>query len=289
MTDNVPNQTFKWRYLMDTSKAIVTVHTPDDNDMRVIGSWLETKESDHTRRAYRRIALNMLAYVNKSLADITLMDLQGYMATLEGENSTVALTTNVLKSLFTFTSETEYTRNVGKLLHAPKVRDELAQRILSETDAIRLVTLETNPRNHAMLRLLYHAGLRVSELVNLKWEDVRETDKGAVLDVLGKGEKLRHVVITKSMYDELRTLDGAYLGKDRYVFQSRKGKAGTVPMDTRQVERMVLDAAKRAGIAGNVSPHWLRHSHVSHAIDNDTHITVLSTSVNHTNLNTTMR
>jgi len=273
---------------MDTNQALVTTVEPSDNDMRVIGSWLLTKESDHTRRAYRRIALGMLAYVKRSLPDITLMDLQAYIATLEGENSTVALTTNVLKSLFTFTSETEYTRNVGKLLHAPKVRDELAQRILSETDAIRLVTLETNPRNHAMLRLLYHAGLRVSELVNLKWEDVRETDKGAVLDVVGKGEKLRHVVIRKEMYDELRTLSGQ-VGKDRYVFQSRKGKAGTQPMDTRQVERMVLDAAKRAGIAGNVSPHWLRHSHVSHSIDNGTDITVVGTSVGHTSLDTTMR
>lgn len=273
---------------MDTNQALVTTVEPSDNDMRVIGSWLLTKESDHTRRAYRRIALGMLAYVKRSLPDITLMDLQEYIATLEGENSTVALTTNVLKSLFTFTSEIEYTRNAGKLLHAPKVRDELAQRILSETDAIRLVTLETNPRNHAMLRLLYHAGLRVSEVVNLKWEDIRETDKGAVLDVVGKGEKLRHVVIRKEMYDELRTLSGQ-VGKDRYVFQSRKGKAGTQPMDTRQVERMVLDAAKRAGIAGNVSPHWLRHSHVSHAIDNNTDITVVSTSVGHTSLNTTMR
>ncbi len=61
--------------------------------------------------------------------------------------------------LFTFTSETGYTLNVGKLLHAPKVRDDLD------------------------VRLLYHCGLRVSELCGLKWGDVRETATGAVLDI----------------------------------------------------------------------------------------------------------
>ena len=217
-----------------------------------------------------------------------------------GSDSTRAIVINTLKSLFTFATELGYiTINVGKALRPPDVRDDLAQRIVSEQDMIRIVDGEKNPRNHAMLRLMYHAGLRVSEVVGLKWEDVRESPNGAVLDVFGKGRKLRHVVISKSMYDELRTLDGAYLGKDRYVFQSRKGHAGTVPMETRQVGKIVEQAAIRADVAtyyddtgkkrSHFSPHWERHAHVSHSIDNDTDITVVATSVGHTSLDTTMR
>jgi integrase/recombinase XerD len=136
------------------------------------------------------------------------MDAQAYIDTIEGENSTVALVTNAIKSLFTFTSEIGYTLNIGKMLRAPKTRSKLAQRILSEGDMLLMLKMETNARNHALLRLMYHAGLRVSEVVALKWEDVRETANGAVLDVWGKGDKQRSVSISKSMHEELTGLPG---------------------------------------------------------------------------------
>jgi integrase/recombinase XerD len=136
---------------------------------------------------------------------------------------------------------------------------------------------------------MYHAGLRVSEVVGLQWAHVRETTDGAVLDIFGKGDEQRYVLISKAMLDELYTLDGRFVGKDRFVFQSRKGKAGTQPMDTRQVDRIVLTAARRAGIQGNVSAHWLRHANASHALDNGAPIHVVQQSLGHASLVTTTR
>lgn len=179
--------------------------------------------------------------------------------------------------------------NVGKAVKAPKVRSGLAQRILTEEQVIRMVSLETNKRNHAILRLLYHAGLRVSELVGLTWGDVIARSDGAQLSVWGKGEKQRQVLISQSMYDELLSLDVRFFGNDRYVFQSRKGKAGTVQMNTSQVNRIVTGAAKRAGIQGNVSPHWLRHAHASHSLDRGTNIAVVRDTLGHANLATTSK
>jgi integrase/recombinase XerD len=60
-------------------------------------------------------------------------------------------------------------------------------------------------------------------------------------------------------------------------------------MDTRQVERIVLDAAKRAGIDGNVSPHWLRHSNATHATRNKAPLSVVKESLGHASLVTTSR
>ncbi len=60
-------------------------------------------------------------------------------------------------------------------------------------------------------------------------------------------------------------------------------------MDTRQVDRLVLDAARRAGIQGNVSAHWLRHSNASHALDNGAPIHVVQQSFGHASLVTTTR
>lgn len=113
---------------------------------------------------------------------------------------------------------------MARVVKPPKARSELAQRILTQDQAKALVNGESNPRNHAILCLLFSSGLRVSEIVALKWSDIRHTDTGAVLDVWGKGEKQRYIPISKSMVDELDTLDGRYSGADRNVFQSRESK-----------------------------------------------------------------
>jgi len=270
---------------MDTQNAITVAWEPNEDDIKVIGAWLLTKQSENTRRAYRRIAMGLLAYTHKHLADMTLFDAQEYINMLEGENSSIALATNVLKSLATFQSNIGHGINFGKMLKPPAISDELANRILSEAEVIRMIDRETNPRNHAMIHLLYHAGLRVSEVVALTWEHIRESDHGAILDItLAKGGKSRRVLISADMYNELLTLRGA----GAYVFQSRKNKSG-LPMLPRQVDNIVLEAAKRAGIDKQVSAHWLRHSHASHATNNGAKPGVLQNTLGHKSLLTTMR
>lgn len=225
------------------------------------------------------------------LASVSLANLLEYLDTVTGSDATKALHTNALKSLFTYCTAlfpTVFPINYGKALKAPKQHSKLAQRILSEADMIRMIDRTENRRDHAMLRLMYHAGLRVSEVVALTWVDVHATSDGAVLDLWGKGQKERFVLISQGMYDELCTLDGQ-VGTDRYVFQSRKGKAGTLPLDTRQVDRIVLGAAKRAGIQGNISAHWLRHANASHSLDNGAPIHVVQQSLGHASLVTTTR
>ena len=97
-----------------------------------------------------------------------------------------------------------------------------------------------------------------------------------------------NVLISQSMLDELRTLDGQ-VGADRYLFQSRESKGGTLPMAERQVNRIVLDAAKQAGIDSNVSAHWLRHSNATHALKNGASLPVVQASLGHASLVTTSR
>ena len=197
---------------------------------------------------------------------------------------------NALKSLFTFGTELGYFPvNVARVVKPPKARSELAQRILTQDQAKAMVNNETNQRNHAILHLLYSSGLRVSEITALKWSDIRSTDNGAVLDVFGKGEKQRYVLISQSMLDELNALDGRYLGADRYVFQSRESKSGTVPMTERQMNRIVFNAAEKIGVDGHVSAHWLRHSNATHALKNGASLPVVQQSLGHASLVTTSR
>src|SRR5207248_3577213 len=124
--------------------------------------------------------------------------------------------------------------NVGAALRVPPVKNVLAERILEENDVIRLIALEPDGRNHALLRLAYIAGLRISEICGLRWRDAkRRAAGGGQITVFGKGGKTRAVMLPASMWRELVTLRREALDEDP-VFRSSKGGA----LDPSQVHRI---------------------------------------------------
>jgi integrase/recombinase XerD len=101
--------------------------------------------------------------------------------------------------------------------------------------------------------------------------------------VWGKGAKERTVLLPQSVWQELVAL-GA--GPDEPLFRSRSGGGPLTPV---QVRRIVTAAAKRAGIVGAVSPHWLRHGHASHALDHGAPVSLVASTLGHANVATTSR
>src|SRR5262249_29137252 len=144
----------------------------------------------------------------------------------------------------------------------PPRRNTLAERILDEAAVQRILALEPGRRNRALLRLAYAAGLRVSELVGLRWRDVAAREEAAQVTVLGKGSKTRAVLLSTAPWLAPAPLRGA-AGPDAPVFRSRQGG----PLDPATAWRIVRAASRRAGLDAAVSPHWLRHAHASHALD----------------------
>ena len=170
--------------------------------------------------------------------------------------------------------------HVGAALVGKK---HLGVAILAEEQVLKMLALEPKPRNAALLRLLYGAGLRVSELCALRWRDVSERDDAAQVTVYGKGGKTRHVLLTRGTWGAVRAIrDDA--GPDDALFRSSRG-AGA--LDTRQVRRIVAAAARRAGVEANVSPHWLRHAHASHALDRGAAIHLVQATLGHSSVATT--
>ncbi|MCH2247621.1 MAG: tyrosine-type recombinase/integrase, partial [Crocosphaera sp.] len=159
------------------------------------------------------------------------------------------------------------------------------ERILSESEVTTLMTLEPNQRNRVMLRLLYAGGLRVSELCALKWRDLKPRHQLGQVTVFGKGGKTRTVLLPQGVWEELCELKGSSLPNDA-VFRSRQGGGH---LDRSQVYRIVKAAAKRAGIEGNVSPHWLRHAHASHSLDRGAPLHLVQATLGHSSVATTER
>ncbi|MBI4643352.1 MAG: tyrosine-type recombinase/integrase [Deltaproteobacteria bacterium] len=241
-----------------------------------------------TQKAYAYEVQGVLAAVGKPLAQITLGDLQSYFSTLESlAPASRARAINAVKSLFSFAQRIGYLHfNPAAAVQGPKIKNTLAERILSEAQVHRLLALEPHPRNRVLLRLMYAAGLRVSEVCGLKWRDMQERQEGAgQITIFGKGGKTRVVLLSPETWTEVLALKGEG-GADAPVFPSRKGKGHLHPS---QVKRIIQAAAERAGIAAPVSPHWLRHAHASHALDRGAPIHLVQATLGHASVATTGR
>ncbi len=151
-----------------------------------------------------------------------------------------------------------------------------------------MITLEINPRNRAILRALYSGGLRVSELCQIKWKDLKPRGESGQVTVLGKGGKVRTVLLPASVWQEIMKLGGDASTSDA-VFCSREADNFGRHLDRTQVYRIVAAAAKRAGIQGKVSPHWLRHAHASHSLERGAPIHLVQQTLGHASVATTSR
>jgi integrase/recombinase XerD len=221
--------------------------------------------------------------------------LQAFIDSLAGlGDATQAWIISAVKSLFAFGHRLGYLPyNVGAPIVVPTVRNRLSERILTESEVIAMIALEKNPRDRAMLRLFYLAGLRVSELVAVKWEDLSPRENGeAQVSVFGKGRKTRVILLPKSLWSELVALRGEKLTGPVFPGRHFKSDGSDSPrrqLTTSQAWRIVKRAAQRAGIPRNVSPHWMRHAHASHALDRGCPVHLLSECLGHASLSTTSR
>jgi integrase/recombinase XerD len=270
------------------SSADGTVRASAGNDDQMAALWLHGR-SNHTARAYRADFELFRARVGKPLGVVTLADLQGFADSLEGAAATRYRTLSAVKSLLAFAHRIGYLPfDVGRVLRLPAVRNRLAERILSEPELHRILSLEPDPRNRAMLTLLYASGVRVSELCGLSWRDLQVNGEGGQVTVMGKGSVTRSIQIPASVWNAVTGLRPDEAGPDDPVFRSRKRKSGG-RLRPVAVLRIVRAAAQRAGIALPVSPHWFRHAHASHALDRGAPIHLVQATLGHVSINTTGR
>lgn len=255
------------------------------SDAELIELWLHGR-SPYTQRAYRADVDRFLLNTARPLAAVTLGDLQDFADSLAplAPSSRVRILAAV-KSLLAFGHRLGYLPfDVGRALKLPPRREGLAARILEETDVHAMLVRETSPRNRVLLRLLYISGVRVAEVCSLTWHDVQPRAEGAgQLSVFGKGGKERTILLPAAVYsDLLRLRQGA--PTQAPVFRSRKGGGA---LDPSQVWRIVRAAARRAGLEAKVSPHWLRHSHATHALERGAPIHLVAATLGHASVATT--
>ncbi len=258
---------------------MLNTHTLTNSEL--VDLWLHGK-SANTVDGYRRYAQRFFTSVgNKPLKDVTLMDFQLWEMSLKSSDNSKRVAVGAIKSLFSFAKELGViSSNLGILVKPPKPKNRLAERILSEEEVHQVINNALNLRDRTIIRLLYFAGLRVSELCTLKWRDLKpRKEGGGQITVFGKGDKTRVVLVGAGVWRDIQELKDNGTAYDP-VFVSRVGGHLCRSM----VFHIVKNAAKKAKIEGNVSPHWLRHSHASHSLDRGAPIHLLQKTLGHSSV-----
>ena len=214
---------------METLPATVQCQTvaprQADNDEQLIEIWLHGR-SIHTQRAYRSDIDQCLRAVAKPLNRITLRDLQKYADDLEGKDLAPASRHRKLssiKSLFSWGHRIGYIAfDTARPLRLPSLRETLSQRILTHGEVTRMIAMEPDPRNRVMLLVLYASGIRVSELVALRWKDFQDRDGGCQITVMGKGGRTRSVLLPIPVKTAIFSIRNE-AHDDAPMFPSRRG------------------------------------------------------------------
>ncbi len=251
--------------------------------------WLYDK-SIHTIRAYGRTLTQFNEYcqqLNRHLLDADITLVGSFLKSLSErgyKRNSLALKVNALKSWFGhLVKHGVLNANPMQHIKTPKAELTVSERILEPYEVYALLNAAAE-RDRAIILMLYLTGMRVSELVNLTWSNIREVEGGKVyLNLLGKGNKKRTVCISSKNWNEIKSLLGVEYPSagGGPIFPSRKkGRA----LQRGQIHCIVKKSALKAGLSEKVSPHWLRHSIATHALRGGCDINQLASVLGHSSV-----
>jgi integrase/recombinase XerD len=259
--------------------------------------WLEKGLSDNTLAAYKNDLNQFNVYLSAeglSLEQCTESDIEGFIAQRidKGiQHRSNARCLSAIKRLFKYLLVLQVrTDNPTALTKAPKLPKSIPK-VLSEQDVNALLTCQNLEipiefRDKAMLELLYATGLRVTELVSLRLDNISLTQN--IVRVIGKGQKERLVPMGEIAAEWLQKYISferpQLLTKDSDVlFPSRRGN-----MMTRQTFwYRIKYYATLAGIKVHLSPHTLRHAFATHLLNHGADLRVVQMLLGHSDLSTT--
>ncbi|MBC8443985.1 tyrosine-type recombinase/integrase [Candidatus Woesearchaeota archaeon] len=159
-------------------------------------------------------------------------------------------------------------------------RDKKLPVVLSKKEIKNMIISTTNFTHRLIIKLLYSAGLRLSELINIKWKDI-DFERNLIHIKSAKGRKDRVTILSPKVKKDLKVLT---LSQEGIVFISNRNKKYT----STSIQKVIANASKKAGIKKKVTPHTLRHSFATHLLENGTDIRYISNLLGHVSTDTTM-
>lgn len=252
--------------------------------------------SENTMASYKRDLLKLDAFLkNQGIEDpaaVSQTDLASYVFSLEKKQmSSATISRNIasIKSFFMYLLKKGIVaEDPSEQLKPPKIEKKVPETLnIEEVTLLLEQPSKKTPkeiRDKAMLELLYATGMRVSELISIKLEDVnlsmsyilcRDANKERVIPIENAAKSALENYINNSR-------DGMCEGSD-YLFTNLKG----AQMTRQGFWKLIKAYAKKAGINKDITPHMIRHSFASHLVTNGADLKAVQEMLGHSDISTT--
>jgi len=238
--------------------------------------------SEKTISSYLKNNRAFLRFCNKDVSSVEEDDIKKYVAYLMSDRKYSPASVNLALSALKFFYETVLKMKLFTDIKPPKLEKKLPV-VLTKSEIKRMLEVTKNVKHRLLIEFMYASGLRVSEAVKLKIDDL-DFDEGMGRVISGKGKKDRNIILSKNLISNLKEYLDKRLLNSEYVFPSSNGH-----LSVRMTQRVVNEAAEKAGIRKRVFCHALRSSFATHLLESGTDIRVIQELLGHSDLSTTQR
>lgn len=229
----------------------------------------------------------------QNLEDLTIRDFRSWLSAQKIKNNNLspksqARSKAAIKSLFKFFNKNNYIKNTAIFNLQPAKINKQLPRPLSFKEVIDVINISgekndwTGLRNKTLFTLIYAAGLRLNEALQLNKIDVKDMD---TIRITGKGGKVRNIPLiesAKALIEELLNINPQQEIVSP-LFLGLKGKR----LSSRQVQKIIEEIRNKLSLPKTVTPHALRHSFATHLLEKGVDLRTLQELLGHSSLSTT--
>jgi len=219
--------------------------------------------------------------VGKNAENVNEDDIKAFMAHLMDKGQKPA-SVSLAMSAIRFLHDEMMGKGIFAKIKLPKAEKKLPT-VLSKEEIRNLLDATKNDKHRLLIAFLYSSGLRVSEAVSMKIDELDLAERMGIVRA-GKGKKDRNIILSESLVNDLKRYLGNRKDENPYVFNVKDRH-----IVIRQAQRIVKEAANRAGIKKRVFCHALRSSFATHLLEAGTDIRIIQELLGHSDLSTTQR
>jgi integrase/recombinase XerD len=234
------------------------------------------KLSPYTVKNYVMFNKQLLEHANKNPEQIEQQDIKYFLAEKMAERASASNILFLASIRFAYTNILQKDPTAG--VKRPKKEGKIPS-VLSKQEVLKLFDATDTLKSNLILQTIYSSGLRVSEIVKLRKQDLDFNENTGWVRA-GKGNKDRMIILSKKLSIKLKK----FIEKNQdwnYIFSKNN------PLTTRNIQKIVQKAAKKSEIEKEVHPHTLRHSFATHLLDGGTDLRKIQTLLGHASIATT--
>jgi len=243
---------------------------------------IQKRYSKNTQNIYYNYFKDFCIYFKKeNLLNITTAQINAYILDLiKSKNISISQQNQRINAIKFY-----YEKVLGRdkqyyELHRPKKEHKLPK-VLSKDEIKKIFDVTNNLKHKCILMLIYSAGLRRSELLNLTVNDI-DSKRMLIIIKGAKGKKDRISLLSENLLQLLRQYYKEYCPK-KYLFEGQNGSRYSAT----SIANILKKAAKKAGIRKTVTPHMLRHSFATHLLEQGTDLRYIQELLGHKSSKTT--